>query len=87
MYSPVSIRVDYQCSLSCETQPYFRKRVYIPLDFNGTNFTELKPGSKCKFTFAVFYNPSEFDRGVRLFLGTVQSSKAYTYDRSHDFQL
>ena len=39
----------------------------------------MKPGSVCKITFAVFYNPSEFDRGVDYFFETLQISKAYVY--------
>ena len=75
----VSTRVDYQYSLLCERQPYFKTQIYAPLQHNAINFTEMKPGSLQKFNFAVFYNPSEFDRGVNFLLETLQLSKAYEY--------
>ena len=78
-YSPLKIRVDYQYSLWCEEQPYFRNRAYLSFDYNEMNFTGLQPGSVCKITFAVFYNPSEFDRGVNYLFETLQSRKAFIY--------
>ena len=78
-YSPLKIRLDYQYSLWCEDQPYFRNRVYLPAHCDGMNFTEMEPGSACKVTFAVVYNPSEFGRGVTYLFQALQSSKAYLY--------
>ena len=78
-YSPVKIRVDYQYFFSCEEQPYDRNQVDIPFYYLGINFTGLEPGSVCKVTFAVFYNPSEFDRGVNYSFETFQSGKAYIH--------
>ena len=76
-YSPVKIRVDYQYSLFCEEEPYFRERVNVPLHDDEMNFTGMEPGSDCRLNFAVFYNPLELDRGVNYLLKTLQSSKAY----------
>ena len=76
-YSPLGVRLDYQYSLFCETQPYFTTQIYAPLHYKGMNFTRMKPGSVCKATFAVIYNPSEFDRGVDYLFETLQLRKAY----------
>ena len=78
-YSPVQIRLDYQYFLLCGEHPYFTKRVYIPFDDDGKIFTGMKPGSVCKLNFAVFYNPSEVDRGVNYLFETLQTGKAYAY--------
>ena len=78
-YSPVRIRVDYQYSLLCEEEPYFRKQAYLPLHDDEMTFTGMKPSSVCKLNFAVFYNPSELDQGVNYLFETLQSSKAYVY--------
>ena len=90
-YSPVKIRVEYQYSLWCEQRPYFTKRVYLPLDHDRMKFTGMVPGSVCKIMFAVFYNPSQFDRGVNYLFETLQSSKAFVYIfpkcKMHEFQL
>ena len=78
-YSPVKIEVVLQQYLSCERQPYSRKRIYVPPRSEGMNFTMLKPGSLCRVTYVVIYNPSESDRGVEYIFATLSSSKAYTY--------
>ena len=77
-YSPVKIRVNYQYSFVCEEQPYFTQQAYLPYHHVGMKLTGMKPGSVCKVTFAVFYNPSELDRGVDHLFETLQISKAYT---------
>ena len=81
-YSPVSIRVVFQCSLWCENQPYNEKRVYVSLQHNKTLFNSLKPGSRCKLNFAIFYNPSEFDRGVDYAFETLSASK-FSHECTH----
>ena len=81
-YSPVSIRVDCQCSLLCENQPYTKQQPHVPLHKNKIYFTELKPGSVCKVNFAVFYNPSEFDRGVDYTFETLSASK-FSHECTH----
>ena len=54
-YSPVTIRVDYQYSLLCKEQPYYKQKVYLPFDYYGMNFTKMKPGNLCKVNYAVLY--------------------------------
>ena len=76
-YSPVKIRMDYQYALLCEQHPYFTKRLYVPVYENQKVFAGMEPGSVCKLNFAVFYNPSEVDRGVNYLFETLQTSKAY----------
>ena len=74
-YSPVKVRMDYQYSLACEEQPYFRQRAYVPfIHYGEMKLTGMKPGSVCKVNFAVFYNPSELDRGVNYLFEGLQIS-------------
>ena len=79
-YSPVNIKVVIQKSLLCERQPYSIQRLYVPPTCNELNFTRMKPGSVCKVTYVVIYNPSESDRGVNYFLETLSLSKSYVYN-------
>ena len=76
-YSPIEIKVVIQKSLLCERQPYSLQTMYVPAHCEGEmNFTRMKPGSVCKVTYVVIYNPSESDRGVDYFFETLPLSKA-----------
>ena len=78
-YSPVLIGVNYQYFLGCEDQSYYSRQTYLLPDHNEMKLTGMKPGSICKVNFAVFYNPSELDRGVNYLFEALQISKTCIY--------